>query len=111
MFLGSTRLETIQNLHSGSAYLTKLKRVVKVVRPDNGLQEKPKCLPNNTNRKVVVTVTNKFNLDDFRITPEMAQKLLQPVAKHNKTCLVFDGGPCSCGLEEVLEDEAMEELV
>jgi hypothetical protein len=111
MFLGSTRLETIQNLHSESAYLTKLKRVVKVVRPDNGLREKPKCLLNNTNRKVAVTVTNKFNLDDFRITPEMAQKLLQPVAKHSKTCLVFDGGYCSCGLEEVLEDEAMEELV
>ena len=110
MFLGSTRLETIQNLHSGSAYLSKLKRVVKVVRPDNGLRERPKCLPNNTNRKVVVTVTNNVNIEDYRITSEMAQKFLQPVAKHHSTCLVLEGGPCSCGLEEILEEEAMEEL-
>ena len=65
MFLGSTRLETIQNLHSASVYFSKLKRVVKVVRPDNGLRERPKCLPNNTNRKVVVTVTNNFNIEDL----------------------------------------------
>jgi hypothetical protein len=58
MFLGSTRLETIQNLHSESAYLTKLKRAVKVVRPDNGLREKPKCLPSNTKNPAADTRTD-----------------------------------------------------
>jgi hypothetical protein len=50
------RPETIQNLHSGSDYLTKLKRVVKVVTPGSGLPEKPKCLPKPTKKPVADTV-------------------------------------------------------
>jgi hypothetical protein len=29
--------------------------------------------------------------------------------KHRKDCLVMQDGPCTCGLEEVLEDEMHEE--
>ena len=58
MFLGSTRLETIQNLHSASVYLSKLKRVVKVVSLGSGLPEKPKCWPNNTKKQGADTETN-----------------------------------------------------
>jgi len=29
--------------------------------------------------------------------------------KHANNCLVFEDGPCTCGLEEVLEDEALED--
>jgi hypothetical protein len=28
--------------------------------------------------------------------------------KHAHDCLDLEGGPCTCGLEEVLEDEALE---
>jgi len=55
MFLGSMRPEIIQNLHSGSAYLTKLKQVGKVESPGSGLPEKPKCLPKPTKNQVVGT--------------------------------------------------------
>ena len=51
-----TRLETTQNLHCESAYLTKLKRVVKVVPLGSGLPEKPKCLPSSTKRQAAGTV-------------------------------------------------------
>jgi hypothetical protein len=27
---------------------------------------------------------------------------------HTTTCLIHDGGPCDCGFEEILEDEAAE---
>jgi hypothetical protein len=33
-----------------------------------------------------------------------------PAFKHRQDCLVMQDGPCTCGLEEVLEDEAREEL-
>ena len=45
-----------------------------------------------------------IDIEQFRLktVPHVA------VGKHAYDCLVFEGGPCTCGLEEVLEDEALE---
>jgi hypothetical protein len=47
-----------------------------------------------------------INIEDFRL------KTIPfiPAFKHRQDCLVMQDGPCTCGLEEVLEDEAGEEL-
>jgi hypothetical protein len=47
-----------------------------------------------------------INIEDFRL------KTIPfiPAFKHRQDCLVMQDGPCTCGLEEVLEDEAREEL-
>ena len=39
-----------------NAYLKRLKPVQKVASPDNGQQEKPKCLPKHTKQQVEDTV-------------------------------------------------------
>jgi hypothetical protein len=46
-----------------------------------------------------------INIEDFRL------KTIPfiPAFKHRQDCLVMQDGPCTCGLEEVLEDEAREE--
>jgi hypothetical protein len=43
-----------------------------------------------------------INIEDFRL------KTIPfiPAFKHRQDCLVMQDGPCTCGLEEVLEDEA-----
>ena len=47
-----------------------------------------------------------INIEDFRL------KTIPfiPAFKHRQDCLVMQDGPCTCGLEEVLEDEAREAL-
>lgn len=47
-----------------------------------------------------------INTEEFRLksTPVVA------AYKHHKDCLVMEDGPCTCGLEEVLEDEMQEDL-
>jgi len=82
--------------------LNKSKPGVKVERRDNGQQEKHKCWPNNIKNLEEVIV---INIEDFRL------KTIPfiPAFKHRRDCLVMQDGPCTCGLEEVLEDEAREE--
>ena len=45
-----------------------------------------------------------FDIEQFRLKtiPHVA------VGKHSHDCLNFEGGPCTCGFEEVLEDENLE---
>jgi hypothetical protein len=47
-----------------------------------------------------------INIDDFRLKdlPKI------PAGRHTHDCLHLEGGPCTCGLEEVLEDEMREEF-
>jgi hypothetical protein len=47
-----------------------------------------------------------INIEDLRLKtiPHI------PVFKHHSSCLVMQDGPCTCGLEEVLEDEIQEYL-
>jgi hypothetical protein len=45
-----------------------------------------------------------INIEHFRLN--VLPKI--PVGKHTHDCLHYEGGPCTCGLEEVLEDEALE---
>jgi hypothetical protein len=54
------RPEIIQNLHSGSDYLDKLKRVGRVASLDSGLPEKPKCLPKLIKKPAAATKTDRF---------------------------------------------------
>ena len=55
-----TRPEIIQNLHSESDYLSRLKRVGKVETPGSGLPEKPKCLPKLIRKPAAATKTDGF---------------------------------------------------
>lgn len=45
-----------------------------------------------------------IDIEQFRLKtiPHVA------VGKHSHDCLDLEGGPCTCGLEEVLEDENLE---
>jgi hypothetical protein len=47
-----------------------------------------------------------INIENFRLKTIP----LIPAPKHLQDCLVMQDGPCTCGLEEVLEDEAREDL-
>ena len=46
-----------------------------------------------------------INIEDLRVKTVP----FIPAPRHGQGCLVMQGGPCTCGLEEVLDDEAWEE--
>ena len=48
-----------------------------------------------------------LNIEDFRL-PKDFVVIASP--KHTEDCVVHEDGPCTCGLDEVLEDEMFEEL-
>ena len=53
------------------------------------------------------------NIKDFRINiedPCIKSLFFTKTPKHHGVCLVYEDGPCTCGLEEVLDDEAREEI-
>jgi hypothetical protein len=74
-----------------------------VVIRGNGAPARHKCWLSSTKNLEEVIV---INIEDFRL------KTIPfiPAFKHRQDCLVMQDGPCTCGLEEVLEDEAREEL-
>jgi hypothetical protein len=74
-----------------------------VVIRGNGAPARHKCWLSSTKNLEEVIV---INIEDFRL------KTIPfiPAFKHRQDCLVMQDGPCTCGLEEVLEDEAGEEL-
>lgn len=49
-----------------------------------------------------------MNLEMFRIPKDFVVAAALP--KHTADCVVHEDGPCTCGLDEVLEDEMLEEL-
>ena len=55
-----TKPEITQNLHSGSDYLAKSRRVVRVVPQASGLPEKPKCLPKLIRKPAAGIKTDRF---------------------------------------------------
>jgi hypothetical protein len=83
-------------------FLSGSKQVVKVVLQGNGAPARHKCWLSSTKNLEEVIV---INIEDFRL------KTIPfiPAFKHRQDCLVMQDGPCTCGLEEVLEDEAREE--
>jgi hypothetical protein len=48
-----------------------------------------------------------MNLEMLRLPKDY---LLISASRHMDECVVHDDGPCTCGLDEVLEDEMHEEL-
>lgn len=48
-----------------------------------------------------------LNIEEFRL-PKDFVAVASP--KHAADCVVHEDGPCTCGLDEVLEDEMLEEL-
>jgi hypothetical protein len=59
---------------------------------------------------VVVIV---INIADFRINiedPFIKSLAFINSSKHHSGCLIYQDGPCTCGLEEVIEDEMREEF-
>jgi hypothetical protein len=82
-------------------FLNGSKQVVKVVIRGNGAPARHKCWLSSTKNLEEVIV---INIEDFRL------KTIPFIpVKHRQDCLVMQDGPCTCGLEEVLEDEAREE--
>jgi len=53
----------------------------------------------------IVVNTELFDIEKFRLKtiPYI------PAFKHTADCLYIVDGPCTCGLEEILEDEALED--
>jgi len=53
------------------------------------------------------------NIADFRIDiedPRIKSLFFAKAPKHHGVCLIYEDGPCTCGLEEALDDEAREEI-
>lgn len=48
-----------------------------------------------------------MDIETFRLSKDFAAIF---EAKHTADCVVHQDGPCTCGLDEVLEDEMIEEL-